>query len=70
MKTAIILPAYNEELVIEQVILDFYKQMPDAEIYVIDNNSKDNTNKIAKSVMEKHNIKGNVLFVKEQATQL
>ena len=30
MKTAIILPAYNEELVIEQVILDFYKQMPDA----------------------------------------
>lgn len=66
MKTAIILPAYNEELVIEQVILDFYKQMPDAEIYVIDNNSKDNTNKIAKSVMEKHNIKGSVLFVKEQ----
>jgi glycosyltransferase involved in cell wall biosynthesis len=40
--------------------------MPDAEIYVIDNNSKDNTNKIAKSVMEKHNIKGSVLFVKEQ----
>lgn len=66
MKTAIILPAYNEELVIEQVILDFYKQMPDAEIYVIDNNSKDNTNKIAKDVIQKHNVNGKVLFVKEQ----
>ena len=66
MKTAIILPAYNEELVIEQVILDFYKQMPETEIYVIDNNSKDNTNKIAKDVIQKHNINGKVLFVKEQ----
>ncbi|MCH5150521.1 MAG: glycosyltransferase [Spirochaetales bacterium] len=66
MKTAIILPAYNEELVIEQVLMDFYSNMPDAEIYVIDNNSKDNTNKIAKDIMKKHNMKGNVLFVKKQ----
>ena len=66
MKTAIILPAYNEELVIERVILEFYNQMPEAEIYVIDNNSKDKTNEIAKKVMMENNVNGKVLFVKEQ----
>lgn len=66
MKTAIILPAYNEELVIERVILEFYNQMPEAEIYVIDNNSKDKTNEIAKRVMAENNVNGKVLFVKEQ----
>lgn len=48
MKTAVIIPCYNEEFSIEKVIKDFKKELPDAEIYVYDNNSKDNTANIAK----------------------
>lgn len=44
---SIIIPAYNEELTIGKVIKDFKKQLPDANIYVYDNNSTDNTAKIA-----------------------
>lgn len=46
-KIAIIIPAYNEELTIKQVILDFKNHIPEAEIFVIDNNSTDATNKLA-----------------------
>lgn len=66
MKTAIILPAYNEELTIEKTIIDFHQHSPDALIYVIDNNSSDNTNKIAKAVINENNINGEVIFVKRQ----
>lgn len=41
------IPCYNEELTIEKVIKDFRKELPDADIYVYDNNSKDNTFQIA-----------------------
>ena len=44
-KISIIIPAYNEEITIKNVILDFHQQFPDADIYVIDNNSKDATKK-------------------------
>jgi len=47
MQTAVILPAYNEEQTIRQVIRDFKKILPDADIYVYDNNSVDNTKKLA-----------------------
>lgn len=47
---SIIIPAYNEELTIGKVIKDFKKQLPDANIYVYDNNSTDNTAKIAEEV--------------------
>ena len=63
---AIILPAYNEELTIEKVILDFHKNSPDATIYVIDNNSSDKTNEIANGVFRENKIKGEVIFVKRQ----
>lgn len=63
---AIILPAYNEELTIEKVILDFHQHCPEASVYVIDNNSSDNTNRIAKTVLKENNIKGDVVFVKRQ----
>lgn len=66
MITAIILPAYNEELTIEKTILDFHKHSPDADIYVIDNNSSDKTNEIANSAIKGNNIKGGVIFVKRQ----
>ncbi len=63
---AIILPAYNEQLTIEKTVIDFHQHCPDAFIYVIDNNSSDDTNKIANAVMKEKNIKGEVLFVKRQ----
>lgn len=48
MKTAILIPCYNEELTIKKVILDFKKTLPEADIYVYDNNSTDNSYEIAK----------------------
>ena len=47
MKTAVLIPCYNEELTIEKVIKDFRKELPEADIYVYDNNSKDKTAEIA-----------------------
>ena len=47
-KIAVLIPCYNEEITIEKVIKDFKKELPTADIYVYDNNSKDNTAKIAK----------------------
>ena len=47
-KIAVLIPCYNEEITIEKVIKDFKKELPSADIYVYDNNSKDNTAKIAK----------------------
>lgn len=44
---AILIPCYNEEVTIGKVIDDFKASMPLADIYVYDNNSKDNTSKIA-----------------------
>lgn len=48
MKTACLIPCYNEELTIKKVILDFKKALPKADIYVYDNNSTDNSYEIAK----------------------
>ncbi|MCB5037687.1 glycosyltransferase family 2 protein, partial [Streptococcus mutans] len=47
-KIAVLLPAYNEEITIERVIKDFQNVLPNADIYVYDNNSKDRTNELAK----------------------
>ena len=46
-KIAVIIPCYNEEQAIEKVIKDFHKVLPEAEIYVYDNNSTDKTAQIA-----------------------
>ncbi|SEA67618.1 Glycosyl transferase family 2, partial [Eubacterium aggregans] len=48
MKTAILIPCYNEAKTIEKVIKDFKKSMPNAVIYVYDNNSTDGTDEIAR----------------------
>lgn len=44
---AIIIPCLNEELTVARVIGDFQRILPDADIYVIDNNSTDSTASIA-----------------------
>lgn len=41
--TAVLIPCYNEGISIAQVINDFKKQLPEAVIYVYDNNSTDGT---------------------------
>lgn len=48
MKTAILIPCYNEAKTIEKVVTDFKRVLPHADIYVYDNNSTDHTDKIAK----------------------
>ena len=42
-KIAVLIPCYNEEKTIEKVVLDFKKELPDADIYVYNNNSTDDT---------------------------
>ena len=47
-KIAVLIPCYNEELTIAHVISSFKEELPDATIYVYDNNSTDKTAQIAK----------------------
>ena len=47
MKTVVLLPCYNEELTIAKVITDFRRTLPEAEIYVYDNNSTDRSRELA-----------------------
>jgi glycosyltransferase involved in cell wall biosynthesis len=49
MRIAVILPCYNEEVAIAKVVADFRAALPNAVIYVFDNNSKDNTRAIAEA---------------------
>jgi len=42
-RIAILIPCYNEELTIANVVREFRAELPEAEIYVFDNNSKDRT---------------------------
>ncbi len=47
-KIAVLIPCYNESATIAQVIHDFRQVLPEAEIYVYDNNSTDKTAEIAR----------------------
>src|SRR5579859_209553 len=49
MKIAVLIPCYNEEKAIPSVVRDFRAALPDADIYVYDNNSKDRTIEIARA---------------------
>jgi glycosyltransferase involved in cell wall biosynthesis len=42
-RIAILIPCYNEELTVAEVVRDFRAQLPQARIYVFDNNSTDET---------------------------
>ena len=63
---AVILPCYNEEAAIAQTIEGFRKALPDAAIYVYDNNSRDRTIEVARAAgavvrSERMQGKGNVV---------
>ena len=65
-KIAVLIPCYNESKTIAKVIGDFKKQLPEADIYVYDNNSTDNTADIARQAgaivrYEQRQGKGNVV---------
>ena len=65
-KIAVLIPCYNEEQTIKKVVEDFSKYLPEAIIYVYDNNSTDNTYEIAKTTdaivrKELNRGKGNVV---------
>ena len=48
-KIAVLIPCYNESVTIEKVIKDWRKELPEATIYVYDNNSSDHTDQIAQN---------------------
>ncbi|HUI97139.1 MAG TPA: glycosyltransferase family 2 protein [Xanthobacteraceae bacterium] len=48
-RIAVLVPCFNEERTIAGVIADFHANLPDAEIYVYDNNSTDRTVEIARA---------------------
>ena len=65
-KIAVLIPCYNESKTIEKVVKDYKKVLPNADIYVYDNNSTDGTDKIAKKAgaivkYEYRQGKGNVI---------
>lgn len=65
-KIAVLIPCYNESLTIEKVVSDYKEALPEATIYVYDNNSSDHTDELArkagaKVVYEYRQGKGNVI---------
>ncbi|GMA52139.1 glycosyl transferase [Alicyclobacillus contaminans] len=66
MRIAVLIPCYNEAMTIQKVVSDFRAQLPDATIYVYDNNSRDNTAELARQAgavvrFERRQGKGNVV---------
>ena len=65
-KIAVLIPCYNESFSIEKVVTDFKKYLPEATIYVYDNDSTDGTDEIARKAgaivrYEHKQGKGNVI---------
>ena len=63
---AVLIPCYNESVTIKKVIEDYKKALPEATIYVYDNNSSDGTDEIARKAgaevrYEYRQGKGNVI---------
>ena len=48
-KIAVLIPCYNESQTIEKVVTDWRRELPEAVIYVYDNNSTDHTDDIARA---------------------
>ena len=46
-KIAVLIPCYNESMTIAKVVRDYKEALPEAEIYVYDNNSTDKTDELA-----------------------
>lgn len=49
LRVAVLVPCYNEEAAVATVVADFRKALPDAAIFVYDNNSKDRTVEVARA---------------------
>ncbi len=65
-KVAVLIPCYNESITIEKVVRDYRRVLPEAVIYVYDNNSTDGTDRIARDAgaivrYEYRQGKGNVI---------
>lgn len=65
-RVAVLIPCYNESKTIEKVVRDFRRALPEAAIYVYDNNSSDGTAEIAANAgaivrRERMQGKGNVI---------
>lgn len=65
-KIAVLIPCYNESKTVRKVVEDFRRELPEAVIYVYDNNSTDGTGEIARAAgavvrHERHQGKGNVI---------
>lgn len=63
---AVLIPCYNESMTVAKVVADWKLALPDAKIYVYDNNSTDNTDELAKAAgaivrYEYQQGKGNVI---------
>ena len=63
---AVLIPCYNESKTIEKVVTDFKTALPNAVIYVYDNNSTDGSDELAKKAgavvrYEHQQGKGNVI---------
>lgn len=66
MKTAVLIPCYNEAKTIAKVVADYRAALPEAEIFVYDNNSSDHTDDVARAAgatvrYEYRQGKGNVI---------
>jgi glycosyltransferase involved in cell wall biosynthesis len=48
-RVAVLIPCYNEEIAIADTVAGFRRALPDAAIYVYDNNSKDRTMEVARA---------------------
>ena len=67
-RIAVLIPCYNESRTVEKVVTDFRRALPDAVIYVYDNNSTDGTAEIAEKAgavvrRERMQGKGNVIRI-------
>ena len=65
-KVAVLIPCYNESKTVKKVVEDFRRELPEAVIYVYDNNSTDGTAELAEragAVVRRERLqgKGNVI---------
>ena len=66
MKIAVLIPCYNESKTVQKVVRDYRAALPEADIYVYDNNSTDGTDELARAAgaivrYERQQGKGNVI---------
>lgn len=65
-KIAVLIPCYNESKTVKKVVEDFHRELPEAVIYVYDNNSTDGTGELAREAgavvrLERRQGKGSVI---------